>query len=129
MGAGAYAEKLTSRYSPYPQYEPGFYGLCGLFVAYLTVLALGVFAFIPIDRFEAAMNATVFAGFAVPYAYFWRLRRRSLKAVNPWCGNVRRCFLHDAATLELNKRPEVPARARALSGGQWGTACIGFINE
>ena len=74
------AEKVAS-YAPSAKYEPGVYGGFGVFVAYITVLARGALSNFPIEKFEAAMNAAVIVGFAVPYACFWLLSRRHLKVL------------------------------------------------
>jgi len=82
MDAQAYREaKLASGYARCLKYEPGVYGGFGVFVAYITVLARGALSNFPMENFEAAMNAAVIVGFAVPYACFWLLSRRHLKAV------------------------------------------------
>ena len=74
------AEKVAS-YAPSAKYEPGVYGGFGVFVGYITVLTFGAFADFPVERIERTMNGAVVVGFAVPYACFWLLSHRHLKAV------------------------------------------------
>jgi hypothetical protein len=123
MDAEAYCEaKLASGYARCPKYEPGVYGTFGLFVAYITVLALGAFAHFPMEKLEAAMNSAVIAGFVVPYAYFRHLRRRHLKAFHAEYEKLRGCSVDDLR--EMSKK----IGSRFM--GQWGTPyTIGFINE
>ena len=74
------AEKLAY-YAPSAKCEPSVYGVFGVFVSYITVLIFGAFTDFPIERIERTMNGTVVVGFAVPYACFWLLSRRHLKAL------------------------------------------------
>jgi hypothetical protein len=74
------AEKLASS-APGAKYEPGVYGVFGVFVGYITVLTFGTLTDFSVERMERTMNIAVVVGFAVPYACFWLLSRRNLKAL------------------------------------------------
>jgi len=73
------AEKLAP-YAPSAKYELGVYGSFGVFAGYITVLTFGTLTDFPVERMERTMNIAVVVGFAVPYACFWLLSRRHLKA-------------------------------------------------
>ena len=128
MDAEAFAEKLASGYASYPKCEPGVYGVFGLFGVYITVLTFAVFTDFPIERIERMMNGAVIAGFVVPYAYFWYLRRRHRKALN--ADYEKLWSTHYAASVAADDFLEMSKKVRSLYMGQWGTPyTIGFINE
>jgi hypothetical protein len=51
------------------------YGVIGLVIAYIIVLASAIAANLPVEKFEAIMNVAAIAGFAILWAAFWNSNR------------------------------------------------------
>jgi hypothetical protein len=80
MGAMAShkAQRLPIECVPDPKTGPAAYGVFGLVIAYMMVLAFAIVANLPVEKFEAIMNVAAIAGFGILWAAFWKSSRRNV---------------------------------------------------
>jgi len=118
MGATAShkAQRLPFEYVPDPKTGPAAYGVVGLVIAYIMVLAFAIVADLSVEKFEAIMNVAAIAGFAILWAAFWNSNRTA-------SGHPR----SDSHPADLRKTTN---KAGSPSMGHWGPPpIIGSLSE
>lgn len=116
------AQRLPFECVSDPKTGPAAYGVFGLVIAYIIVLALAIVANLPVEKFEAIMNVAAIAGFTVLWAAFWRSSRR----------NAMDHLRHDwrCLTVTAETDPPMTRKAESPSMERWGPASIiGSLNE
>jgi hypothetical protein len=102
-----------------PKTGPAAYGIIGLVVAYIIMLALAIVENLSVEKFEAIMNVTAIAGFVILWGAFWKSSRGD--ASGRPCRDSRRTLSADLR--ETNK-------AGSPSMGHWGPpSTIGSLSE
>ncbi len=96
------------------------YGIIGLVIAYIIMLALAIAENLSVEKFEAIMNVTAIAGFVILWAAFWKSSRGDAS------GRPCRDSHH---TLSADLR-ETTNKAGSPSMGHWGPpSTIGSLSE
>jgi len=110
------AQRLLFEYVPDPKTGPAVYGVFGLVIAYIMVLAFAIVADLSVEKFEAIMNVAAIAGFAILWAAFWNSNRTA-------SGHPRRDPHHADLRKTTNK-------AGSPSMDHWGPPpIIGSLSE
>jgi hypothetical protein len=98
---------------------PAAYGVIGLVMAYIIVLALAIVANLSVEEFEAIVNVAAIAGFAIFWAAFWNFNRTA--------NDHPRHDSHRALSADLRK---TASKAGSPSMSHWGPPpTIGSISE
>jgi hypothetical protein len=113
------AQRLPFEYVPDPKTGPALYGVFGLVIAYIIMLAFAIVADLSVEKFEAIMNVAAIAGFAILWAAFWNSNRTA-------SGHPRN---DSRGTLSANLR-KTTNKAGSPSMGHWGPpSIIGSLGE
>ena len=96
------------------------YGIIGLVIAYIIMLALAMVENLSIEKFEAIMNVTAIAGFVILWGAFWKASRGDASG--------RPCpASHRTRSTDLR---ETTNKAGSPSMGHWGPpSTIGSLSE
>ena len=113
------AQRLPFEYVPDPKTGPALYGVFGLVIAYIIMLAFAIVADLSVEKFEAIMNVAAIAGFAILWAAFWNSNRTA--SGHP------RSDSHRTLSADLRKTTN---KAGSPSMDHWGPpSIIGSLSE
>ena len=114
------AQRLPIEYVSDPKTGLAAYGVIGLVIAYIIMLALAIAENLSVEKFEAIMNVTAIAGFVILWGAFWKLSGGDAS------GRPRR---DPRRTLSTDLR-ETTNKAGSPSMGHWGPpSTIGSLSE
>ena len=114
------AQRLPIECVSDPKTGPAAYGVIGLVIAYIIMLALAIVENLPVEKFEAIMNVAAIAGFVILWAAFWKSSRGD--ASERPCRDPR-----GALSADLR---ETANKAGSPSMGHWGPpSTIGSLSE
>ena len=103
-----------------PKTGPAAYGIIGLVIVYIIMLALAIVENLSVEKFEAIMNVTAIAGFVILCGAFWNSSRGSA-SVHP------RRDSHRALSADLRKTAN---KVGSPSMDHWGPpSTIGSLSE
>jgi hypothetical protein len=114
------AQRLPIECVSDPKTGPAAYGVIGLVIAYIIVLALAIAENLSVEKFEAIMNVAAIGGFVILWAAFWKASRGDAS------GQPRR-DTQGALSADLR---ETTKKAGSPSMGHWGPpSTIGSLSE
>jgi hypothetical protein len=97
---------------------PAAYGVLGLVIAYIIVLALAIVADLSVEKFESIMNVAAIAGFAIFWGAFWNSNRTASSHL---------ALIGAAPSADLLKTTN---KAETPSMNHWGPpSTIGSLSE
>jgi hypothetical protein len=114
------AQRLPIECASSPKPGLAAYGVIGLVITYIIVLALAMVENLSVEKFEAIMNVTAIAGFVILWGAFWKSSRDD--ASGRLCPDARR--VPSADLRETTNKADSP------SMGHWGPpSTIGSLSE
>ena len=99
---------------------PAAYGIIGLVIAYIVMLAMAIVENLSVEKFEAIMNVAAIAGFVILWGAFWKASR----------GDASRRPCRDSLGALSEGLRETTNKAGPPSMGHWGPpSTIGSLCE